>query len=84
MRKNLVQLAVSILFMFVTSNTVNAQWVKTSGPTGGGYISALAVSGAGDIFAEPIVAVFIFPLITEQVGLPLIQASRILMCIHLP
>ena len=51
MRKNLVQLAVSILFMFVTSNTVNAQWVKTSGPTGGGYISALAVSGAGDIFA---------------------------------
>jgi hypothetical protein len=49
MKKILIQLAFSIIFLFVSSHTINAQWVQTNGPYGG-TINALAVSGS-DVFA---------------------------------
>ena len=49
MKKFLARFAVSVVFFAVSSQTVNAQWIQTSGPTGGS-VSALAVSGS-NIFA---------------------------------
>jgi len=48
--KNIIRLIVVVSCLFTTTNHLHAQWVQTSGPSGGGANCFFAVGGT-DLFA---------------------------------